>query len=74
MNITEAMEWVEKLPPQDEELEPEQEAWLEDNDDIIQEAISVYRAQFLSVRSLCSCRMLFSDSPLQPGFARGYQH
>ncbi|KAJ7028731.1 hypothetical protein C8F04DRAFT_1237389 [Mycena alexandri] len=46
MNITEAMEWVEKLPPQDEELEPEQEAWLADNDDIIQEAISVYRAHF----------------------------
>ncbi|KAJ7756960.1 hypothetical protein B0H16DRAFT_1885687 [Mycena metata] len=43
MSITEAMKWVEKIP-QDDEVGPEQEAWLKDNDNIIQEAISVYRA------------------------------
>lgn len=48
MSITEAVKWVEKIP-QDDEIGPEQEAWLKDSDNIIQEAISVYRAQFLSV-------------------------
>ncbi|KAJ7756957.1 hypothetical protein B0H16DRAFT_1537541, partial [Mycena metata] len=46
MSLTEAIEWVEQIPSRGDEVGPEQEAWLKDNDDIIQEAISVFRAHF----------------------------